>query len=180
MKKLLVPKGTKTCMPHYVWQQALIFVSAIWCVNLLPTQASGSSTDYLWPTVIAGSVVVSSPFAIGNFVYVGKGYKPPAVWRIGGYVMGTLDILSGLGMIITGTAAEGACDTGNCGDFFYITGGVLIAMGGINIVSSILSGNLPTKEKKEKWYEHVGVSPILLRDSNNSLAGGIAVSLVGW
>ena len=162
-------------------KKLLVLVVAIWCITLVPTHAFGLSNDDIAPIAeMSGATAITAPFAVANFVYIGKGYKPPAVWRIGGYVSGTVDCVFGLGGIISNAIFAPIHEPPQDPTMGYIAGGVMLAVGAVTIVSAALTEGLPTQEQQEKQQVQVGVAPILLRDSNNALAGGVGLSVVGW
>lgn len=162
-------------------KKLLLFVSAIWFITFVPGRTYGSASDvhpFVWGISLAPTVV-STTFAVGNFVYVGKGYRAPSAWRIGGYITGSLNIVGGLIGLWTFPAISVASDKPRGKGACYALAGTMIGIGAITIASAIWSSSLPSEygEHRGPW---VDVSPLLLRDSNNSLAGGVAVSVMGW
>ena len=162
-------------------KKALPIIGVIWLITIISRRTYGSASDvspFVW-VMSMPLTAVSTTFAVGNFVYVGKGYEAPKAWRIGGFVSGALNIVAGTVGLFMFPAINEVADKPQGKGACYALAGTMIGVGVITIASAIWSSSLPS-EYGEHHGPWVDISPLLLRDSNNSLAGGVAVSLVGW
>jgi hypothetical protein len=162
-------------------KKLLLIVSAIWFLTFIPGRTYASASDvspFIWGMSM-GPTAISTTFAVGNFVYVGKGYRAPAAWRIGGYITGSLNIIGGLIGLWAFPAISVASDKPGGKGASYALAGTMIGVGVITIASAITSSLMPERYG-ERHRTRIGVSPMLFRDSSNAIAGGVGLSVMGW